>query len=339
MNQIKQANGYRLHSLSPLFSQDIAPAAQPDPDEVDFDLDRALGSVVGLRSEIPEDTFTAPILGTEREGNGVLIDNNGMVLTIGYLIAEAETITLTSQTNRISTAEVIAYDYETGFGMVHADEPLNIEPIALGSSATLGEGDSVIVGGHGGRGQSIAASVVSKREFAGYWEYMLDEAIFTAPPHPNWGGTALIGADGRLAGIGSLFVQDPVPGGQISHGNMFVPIDLLKPIYSDLLSFGRANRPPHPWLGMFTTEIDDNLVIAGTANGGPAQKADVRVGDIVMEIDGEPVETLAQMLRAIWSLGAPGVTVRLTLLREDQTLDVYVRSADRYDMMKLTLRH
>jgi S1-C subfamily serine protease len=193
----------------------------------------------------------------------------------------------------------------------------------------------VVVGGYGGNAQSVKARVVSKRPFAGYWEYLLDEAIFTVPPHPNWGGTALIAADGTLAGVGSLFVQDAVPGGKAVAGNMFVPIDLLRSILPELLRHGRVNRPPRPWLGMFTTEVDDRLVVAGVANGGPAERDDVRVGDIVVHVEAEPVHNLLEMWRKIWALGSSGVVVRLTLLRDGQKIEKWVRSGNRYDYMRM----
>ena len=339
MTQIKQANGYRLHSAARLLSPQISRASQPNPDDVAFDLERTLGAVLSLRSQIPDDAFTASILGTEREGHGVLIGDDGLVLTVGYLIAEAESVMLASETGKVSAASMVAYDYDSGFGLVRALEELDVSAIEIGESAKLDEGDDVIVGGHGGCSHSLKAHVVSKREFAGYWEYLLDEAIFTAPPHPNWGGAALVGQDGKLNGIGSLFVQDALPGEDTVRGNMFVPIDLLKPILPELLSMGRTNRPPRPWLGMFTTEVEGHLVVAGLANDGPAERGGVEVGDIVVDIAGQTVHSLAEMLRRIWSLGGAGVEVGLTVRRDGDTIDAAVRSANRYDFMKLPRTH
>ncbi|MEQ9639785.1 MAG: S1C family serine protease [Alphaproteobacteria bacterium] len=335
MTQIKQANGYRLHSLAHLFSQAINPSRQPKQEDVEYDLDRALSSVVSLRSQIPDDAYTAAMLGTEREGQGIVIDDEGLLLTIGYLVAEADKIMLASLANRVAEAVPVAYDYETGFGLVRAVEPLDAPAMTLGAAANVHEGEEVVVAGYGGAAQSVRARIVSKRPFAGYWEYMLDEAIFTIPAHPNWGGTALIAKDGTLSGVGSLFVQDALPGGVSSAGNMFVPIDLLRQIMDDLMRHGHANRPPRPWLGMFTTEVENRLVIAGVANGGPAERDDVRVGDIVVHIDAEPVFDLLDLWRKIWSLGSSGVVVRLTLLRDGEQIDKWVRSANRYDYMKL----
>ncbi len=331
-----QANGYRLHSAARLLMPDISRTAQPKPRDYDYDLEGALNAVLSLRSEIPEDAYTASILGTEREGHGILIDDEGLVLTIGYLISEAAHVTLAAMNGKVARAQPLGYDYNSGFGLVRALEPLDTAPIAIGSSAAISVGDRMVVGGHGGTGQSLVAKVVSKREFAGYWEYLLDEAIFTAPPHPNWGGAALLDAEGKLCAVGSLFVQDAVTGEQPMRGNMFVPIDLLAPILPELVAQGRTSVPPRPWLGMFTTEIEGHLIVAGLANGGPAERADVRVGDIVLGVAGEGVHSLAEMLRRVWSQGPAGIEVTMTFQREDQLVEARIETASRYDFMKVS---
>ncbi len=312
---------------------------RPKADEVTFDLDRALSGVVSVRSEIPEDAFTAPILGTEREGNGVVIAGNGLVLTIGYLITEAETVWLVTANGAAVAAHVVAYDQVSGLGLVQALGRLGLPPLPLGSASDSDVGDQVIIAGYGGRRHALKARISSKREFAGYWEYVLDEAIYTMPPHPNWGGAALIGQDGKLQGIGSLLVEESQTGESENKGNMIVPIDLLPPILDDLMKFGRVNRPPRPWLGMYTTEAEDKLVVAGLANGAPADQADVRVGDIVIEVAGSPVMDLADMFRKIWSLGPAGTEIPLTLHRDGDTLMRHVHSADRIDYLKTPRLH
>ena len=312
---------------------------RPKADEVTFDLDRALSGVVAVRSEIPEDAFTAPILGTEREGNGVVISGDGLVLTIGYLITEAETVWLVTANGAAVAAHVVAYDQVSGLGLVQALGRLGLPPLPLGSASDSDVGDQVIIAGYGGRRHALKARISSKREFAGYWEYVLDEAIYTMPPHPNWGGAALIGQDGKLQGIGSLLVEVSQTGESENKGNMIVPIDLLPPILDDLMKFGRVNRPPRPWLGMYTTEAEDKLVVAGLANGAPADQADVRVGDIVIEVAGSPVLDLADMFRKIWSLGPAGTEIPLTLHRDGDTLMRHVHSADRIDYLKTPRLH
>jgi S1-C subfamily serine protease len=313
----------------------IPPEFQPDQDALAYDLREALNSIVSLRAQVPEDAFTAETLGTERAGQGVVIRDDGLVVTIGYLIAEAEEVWLTTNKGRNVEAHVIAYDYDSGFGLVQALEPLGLPVMTLGDSRRLSPGDMVVMGGSGGSTHSLAAQVVACQEFAGYWEYLIENAIFTVPAHPNWGGTALIGPRGDLVGIGSLQLQHQAQGGAIVPLNMSVPIDLLKPILDDLLTLGRVGRPPKPWLGFYASETEeDQISIIGLAGDAPAQRAGLRAGDNVHAVAGQAVTSLAEFYRAIWALGAAGVDVPLTLEREGDTFDVTIRSADRGRFMK-----
>jgi S1-C subfamily serine protease len=311
---------------------------QPSPDESRFDLDSVLDSVVLLRAEIPDDAFTAPILGTERAGNGVVIREDGLVVTIGYLITEAESIWLSTNRGTVVQGHALAYDQRSGFGLVQPLGALGVRPLETASAARVEANADVIVVGHGGRAHSLKAKIVAKREFAGYWEYVLDEALFTAPAHPQWGGAALVGQDGRLLGIGSLLVQEAV-GGKAVDGNMFVPIDLLAPILGDLLAVGRAAGTPRAWLGIYTAEMDGQLVIGGLAPGGPAERAGVMLGDLILEVGGEPVTGLAAMFRRIWSSGPAGSDITLTLSRRGASSKVQIRSADRSDFLKKPRLH
>lgn len=317
----------------------IDPELQPGPSDVSYDLERALSSVVALRTNIAEDALTASLLGTERAGHAVVIRESGLLVTIGYLVTEAETLWLLDSRGRATQAHVVGYDQETGLGLVQALGQLDLPALELGSSAALGVDDPVIVAGHGGRENAIKARVVSKREFAGYWEYVLDEGIFTAPPHPYWGGSALLDEDGKLCGIGSLFVQQALPDGERHDGNLIVPIDLLKPILDDLLHFGRRQSPPRPWLGMITTEINNALVVAGLVDGAPAEKADIQIGDIVLGVDGEPMFDLVPFFRKIWSMGPAGAGIPLNLQRGNEQLEIIVDSVSRYDMLKSPQLH
>ena len=313
-------------------------ALQPGAEDVSFDLDVALDAVVMLRAEVPADAFTASALGTERVGNGVVIDDDGLVLTIGYLIAEASSIWLTSNFGATVAAYTLAYDHVTGFGLVRAVEPLKTTVLQRGTADSCERGDRVFVIGHGGRAHALKASLVDKREFAGYWEYLLDEALFTEPAHPEWGGAALVGEDGKLLGIGSLLTQEVVRGEKVQ-GNMLVPIDLLNRTLDDLLTTGRSPVPSRPWLGMFTTEAGGRLVVSGVARGGPAATAGMRSGDVVLEVDGERVSTLAQMLSAVWNLGPVGVTVPLSFARTGQVRSCKIESRDRNDFLKKPVLH
>ena len=313
-------------------------ALQPNRDETAFDLGAALDAAVMLRTEIPEDAFTAPILGTERAGNGVVIRDDGLILTIGYLITEAESIWITTNRGTVVQGHALAYDQSSGFGLVLPLGKLGVRPLARGSAASVKADCPVIVIGHGGRAHSLKAKIVVKREFAGYWEYVLDEALFTAPAHPQWGGAALVGKDGKLLGIGSLLVQEAV-GGKTIDGNMFVPIDLLAPILADMLASGRPARPPRAWLGVYATEMDGYVVIGGLAPRGPAERAGLELGDLLLEVGGERVTGLAALFRKIWSCGPAGSEIPLTLSRRGATSTVRIRSADRNDFLKKPRLH
>ena len=317
------------------FSSDwkLPSALQPKPSDYDYDLDQALGSVVGLHALVPADAFTAETLGSERAGNGVFI-RDGLVLTVGYLITEAETVWIHLGDGQVLPGHVMGYDQETGFGLVQALARLSVPVLSMGSSAALQIDEQVVVAGAGGRQRSVAARVAAKHEFAGYWEYVLDEAIFTRPSHPNWGGTALINPAGELVGIGSLQLQQAAAHGQNENLNMVIPIDLLKPILDELLKFGRRNRPPRPWLGLYATEIDERVVIAGLAGRGPAKRADLQVGDIVLAVAGEKVTDLAGLFRRIWSLGDAGVEVPLLVHRDGRTFELRITSSDRSRFLK-----
>lgn len=318
---------------------EIPSEIQPKQADCGFDLDRSLNAVLGLRATIPQDAFTAATLGTERAGSGVLIRSDGLVLTIGYLITEAETIWLTSEGGGAVPGHVLAYDQETGFGLVQTLGRLNIPPLELAVGQRVGAGDRVIMAAEGGRRHAIAARVVARQEFAGYWEYLLDRAIFTAPAHPFWGGAALINADGRLIGIGSLHVQN-ANGRELRRDvNMVVPVELLPPILDDMLTSGRANRPARPWLGLYAQEVEDAIVVAGFAENGPASKAGLHPGDRIVAVRDDPVSSLASLWRKVWAGGPAGSEVVLQVVRDNETRTVRVLSADRRRLLKTPQLH
>jgi len=315
----------------------VPAAAQPRPSDYGYDLERALSAVVGLHTIIPPDAFTADTLGSERAGNGVLIDN-GLVLTIGYLITEAEQVWLHLGDGRVVEGHALGADQETGFGLVQALGKIDLPELTLGASKAAEIGERVVIGGAGGRTRSVAGRIAARQEFAGYWEYVLDEAIFTYPAHPNWGGTGLINSAGELIGIGSLQVERAREG-ENEHLNMAVPIDYLKPVLDDLRKFGRANRPARPWLGLYSTEIEDKIVVVGVAPKGPAARAELKTGDVVLSVKGESVTTLAAFYRKVWALGTAGAEVPLTLYREGVTFEVRVNSSDRAKFLKAPKLH
>ncbi|MFT5488094.1 MAG: S1-C subfamily serine protease [Paracoccaceae bacterium] len=341
MAGVPMANGHRPAGLMQLLHPALATAPRPDRDALQYDLDPALAAVVRLHADVDEHCATASTLGPEREGAGIVIDENGLILTVGYLIVEARdvTITILGRAEPV-VGEAIAYDHETGLGMVRALDPLDIAPLALGSARGLAAGDPVVVSGYGGFEQAIAASVVARQEFAGPWEYMLDDAIFTTPLHPYWGGAALIGPDGALAGVGSLYLEEPLgEDGYSRPGNMFVPIDELLPVFDDMVSNGRVSRAPRPWVGLHVAEAEGRLYVTGVTSEGPGERAGFRGADAILSVEGVPVDNLPDMYRALWSAGEAGTEIRYTVLRDDDVITLRVTSGDRYAFLDLPQRH
>lgn len=295
-------------------------------------------SVTKLRAVIPEDAFTAGILGSQRVGNGVVIDSAGLILTIGYLMTEATDVWLTSEDGREVAAHPLAYDQVTGFGLILPLQKLDVPPIPFGSSMDLRAGSEVHVVSAKDFAAPQEARVLARREFAGAWEYLLEEAIFTAPAHPHWSGAALVDNAGALVGLGSLLVHEVIAGEE-TNANMFVPIDLLKPILQSLKSTGRADRQPRPWLGVYAVELAGKVYVTGVVEGGPAQSADIREGDVISEVAQHQVGTLPEFYRRVWAVGPAGTGVPLTTVRGATQIHLNVRSVDRRDLFKRPQAH
>jgi serine protease Do len=290
----------------------------------------ALSAVVGLRTTIPKDRRSAQTLGTEREGHGVLIDDRGLVVTISYLIMEADTVTITDIDGRELPATIVGYDYESGFGLVRTERPIRLKPMPFGDSDSLELRSEAYVAGLGGEKATLKVKVAGRREFAGYWEYLLDNAIFTVPAYPLWGGSALIGQDGALLGIGSLLVKEALgPGAPAFPGNMYVPINRLKPIFGELVANGRLTTPPRPWLGLLTVEHMGQLVVVGISDGGPADRAGLQRGDMLHALNGEVLDDVADFYRKLWASGPAGTAVTLRMERDNDSFEVTVRTGDR----------
>lgn len=294
-----------------------------------------LNSIVRVTTVVPSTARTAGTLGPQREGSGVVIDSNGLVLTIGYVILEAEKAEIGLTDGRKVGATLVAYDHDTGFGLLRADEPLGVPAIELGISGDLKANERVLVASHGGQAMAMAALVVSLRPFAGYWEYLLEQAIFTAPPHPAFGGAALISSAGKLLGIGSLIVPDAAGPEQQVPGNMFIPVDRLKPILAELLDKGRSSAPRRPWLGLYSQEIHGKLFVTRIAADGPAQIAGMKQGDLVVGVGGKAITGLADFYRKVWALGNSGITVKLDVLRGMSVAPIAIKSGDRYQWLRL----
>jgi S1-C subfamily serine protease len=298
-------------------------------------LDEIVTAVVRIKTFINPDGRSVANLGREREGSGIVIDESGLILTIGYLMVEAHAAEVVTNAGRTVPAGVVGYDHETGFGLLRTIEPLKIKPLAIGKSADVKEQDPHLVASFGGAGMVLPVHVVSRREFAGSWEYLLDSAIFTAPPHPAWSGAALINREGKLVGVGSLIVGDAVRDGESRPGNMFVPIDGLMPIMGDLLAHGRISGPGKPWLGVNAQEAHGSLLVGRVQEGSPADKAGIRRGDVIEGIGGEKTGTLAAFYRKLWASGPAGVNVPLDVSTDGQTRRVEVKSMNRLDGLKL----
>jgi S1-C subfamily serine protease len=310
-----------------LLGSAAAHAAEPEGE-----LAHRLEAIVRIHADVPAEARTAAYLGTTRDGAGAVIDDGGLIVTIGYLITEAMGAEVTAANGRVSRADIVGFDIASGLGLLRAAEPLGVKPMPIGSAQELTEKTPVVVAGAGGLEAAQPAVVVSRRTFAGYWEYLLEDAIFTAPPHPAWSGAALLGPDGKLAGIGSLIVGDAAAG---LPGNMFVPIERLQPVMGDLLALGRPASPPRPWLGVNLRESDGKLVVGRVALDGPGDRAGVRHGDRVTAIDGTPVTDLAGFYRSLWQLGDAGIPVRLSVFRQGREQEIEVRTIDRYRYLKL----
>ena len=298
-------------------------------------IEELASAVVRIKTHINPEGRTIEGLGRDREGSGVLIDSDGLVLTIGYLMVEAYAAEVVTNDGRTVPASVVGYDHESGFGLLRTLEPLKLKPMALGKSSEVKERDPVLVASSGGAAMVAPAYIVAKREFAGSWEYMLDDALFTSPPHPAWSGAALIDRAGKLVGIGSLIVGDAVGGGEKTPGNMFVPIDRLPPILADLIANGRIPGPGRPWIGLNAEELRGRLFVSRVTPGGPADKAGVKRGDVIVGVKGEPPKNLADFYRKVWAQGDAGVSVPLEVLQDSAVRRVEVKSINRLDHLKL----
>ena len=298
-------------------------------------VEELLTAVVGVYATVPEQARTAAALGTERFGSGVVIDSSGLIVTIGYLILEAEKVEIVLPNEELVPVEVLAYDYETGFGLLRAPDRVKIAPMPLGSSSGLPPGEKLLIASHGGEQTVRPAVFAGAREFAGYWEYLLEDAMFTVPPYPRFGGAALISSSGRLVGIGSLSVADAYyHDDMIVPGNMFLPIDRFKSILGDLLTEGRSSGPQRPWLGIYTEEVEGMLMVRRVAADGPAMAAGIGPGDIIVAAGGIAVESMADFYRKVWVQGGPGDTISLTIVKGGEVQEVEIRSADRYQWLR-----
>ncbi len=322
-----------LHAAAAQSVAEAAPA--PAPHDAGYQrLVEAAKAVVGVKVSALADARSNDTLGRVRNGSGVVIRKDGLILTIGYLVVEADQVQVTDAAGKTVPATVVAQDDATGFGLIRPLAPLDVKPIRIGSSAPLAKLDRLMIVS-GGDTQAISiATVVARRQFAGYWEYLIDGAIFTSPPRLDHSGAALIDKEGRLVGIGSLFVMDALQSGERLPGNMFVPIDLLKPVLDELVRTGDQSASRRPWLGVDSLEEDGRVKVMQVSAEGPAAKAGIKASDIILSVDGEPVDNLTHFYRKLWNAGPPGTDVRLTVLQGPAVHEVVVRSIDRRDFLR-----
>ncbi len=291
-------------------------------------------AVVKIGIRVPENARTAESLGAEREGTGIVVSADGLILTIGYLILEAASILIVTQDGRVFPAQVAGFDHATGFGLLRVAQPLGCRPLVFGDTAGVRELHSATIATHEAAGGATRACVVARRPFTGWWEYALESAIFTAPARGNHSGAALLDARGRLAGVGSLWVSDALDAGAAFPGNMFVPIDLLPPILDDLVTLGRRRGPARPWLGLYSEEVRSHVVVTQVLHESPAAEAGVQRGDVILGVGREAIGDQHEFYRAVWASGEAGVELSLKLLRDKHVRDVMIRTSDRLDYLR-----
>lgn len=295
--------------------------------------DAQLDAVVKLSIQAVSGARTATTLGAEREGTGVVISGDGLILTIGYLILEAASILVVTRDGRVFPATVAGFDHATGFGLLRS-RPGVAHPLALGDSSALEELHNVSVATHPGAGGCTRACIVARRQFTGWWEYMLEDAIFAAPPRSEHSGAALIDAEGGLVGIGSLWVGDALDMGVAFPGNMFVPVDLLKPVLGDLVATGRRSGPARPWLGVYSEAIEGHLAVTGVLPESPAEQAGLHRGDVILGVGGQAIGDQGEFYQSLWASGEAGSDITLHVLHDKTVKHIIVHSADRLDYLR-----
>ena len=300
---------------------------------------KALESVLSIRTGIPEDAMTAGALGTEREGHGIVINDQGLVLTIGYIVTEATSVWLVDHKGSAIEGHVVAYDQQSGFGLVQPLGKLSLPPVAFGKSGDLSPGQEMLLAGCGGIEHTQQVQVRAVDEFAGYWEYLIDAALFTSPAHPFWSGAALIGEDGKLYGIGSLVLQTVDQDEAVTNANMVVPIDLLPPILDDLVLYGKRNSPARPWVGWFAQESELGLVVVALSDDSPADIAGLQRGDQILQVNDQSVSSLAELFRTVWSAGDAGVDITVAFERDGVQKSAVVTTVDRNALLTSATIH
>ena len=308
-------------------------AANLPPTTVVVERDVA-SAIVKLGIRVPRSARTAETLGAEREGTGVIIDDTGLILTIGYLLHEAESILVMTSDGRVLPANLTGFDNATGFGLVRTTQTLDSQPLEFGDAASTYELNNAVIATHPAAGGLSNASIVARRPFTGWWEYALDNAIFTAPARDHHSGAALINSDGHLIGIGSLWVGDVVETGAAFPGNMFVPVDLLLPILADLKANGRRSGAARPWLGVYTEEVRGHVLVTQVLKDAPAAQGGLQKGDVILAVGGQAIGSQSEFYRVLWASGTEGVEITLQIWRNKAVREVVARSMDRVEFLR-----
>jgi S1-C subfamily serine protease len=327
-----------LAATAPQVTNDDGTRATRAADAQDIqglDAERLYAALVHVEATAVPNARSNATLGREREGTGTVISKDGMILTIGYLLVEADQIKVTDNRGRSYSARMVAYDHPTGLALLKTTTPINVTPVPFGNSGKLADREPVLIAGWGGIPDTALAYVVSRRMFTGSWEYMLDEAIFTSPPTTGWSGAALVDRRGTIVGVGSLVVRDATEGEPKLPGNMFVPIDALKPILDDMMKTGRRKEPPRPWLGVSADEISGRLIVTRVSPDSPASRAGLQPGDVVLGVGGQTVSGLSDFYRKMWARGPAGTAIPLDVLQVSQPREITVKSTDRASHLKL----
>jgi S1-C subfamily serine protease len=310
------------------------PEATKETSAESSDARQLFAAIVKVQTRAVPNARTASQLGQERDGSGILIGDDGLILTIGYLIVEADEVKIVDRNGRTLPAKIVAYDHASGLGLIRAAAPLDAKPVPFGDSTKLAERDPVMIVNSGGADDATLAIVVSRRQFTASWEYMLEQAIFTSPPSPNWSGAALVDANGRLLGVGSLIVRDALGGEHELPGNMFVPIDVLKPVLADMIRNGRRPGPARPWLGIATDEHGGRVIVTRVSPEGPGDRAGIKAGDIILAVGGQGVRSQAEYYTKVWQSGAAGTDIPLRMLQGIDVKELEVHSIDRIEYFR-----
>jgi S1-C subfamily serine protease len=311
------------------------PAGPPSPPASDETLRQRFESVqaatVGVRVRAVDGASSVRTLGREREGTGVVIAPQGLVLTIGYLIVEAEQVQVITRDQARVPAQVVAYDAVTGLGLLRPLFPLpGVQQVKLGSAFAAERGLPLLAMTGSAPRQTTLVRLVDIRPFTGYWEYHLDAALYTAPAFGNHSGAGLFNAQGELVGIANLLLRDvrTPDDPDAEPGNLFVPVDVLLPVIDELVRTGNHPQSQRPWLGINAMELEGRIRIVRVTPDSPAQEAGLRAGDWVVAVDGEDVRTLEAFYKRLWAHGVDKGGLSVTIrdgAAGTRVLDVPVR--------------